>query len=194
MVHVTHDRDDRRPRTSCSRVSRNFLGLDLGGVLVFADRLEAEGRTPISSIWSKSSRWFTVTIRPSSPTNWTIWVAGTFMAPASSETEMNSLTRIGSSPAPLLRGTACLHLAERRLVAPAALRPRDPSCPARSSGCSPAPHLDPPTSACPSCLSSGRRPFRRRARGAGGGAAPPRSAGGCRRATAEPAGPARSSR
>ena len=34
----------------------------------------------ISSIWSKSSRWFTVTIRPSSlKANWTIWVAGTFI-------------------------------------------------------------------------------------------------------------------
>ena len=49
----------------------------------------------ISSIWSKSSRWFTVTMRPSSlNANWTIWVAGTFIAPASSETETNSLTRI----------------------------------------------------------------------------------------------------
>ena len=49
----------------------------------------------ISSIWSKSSRWFTVTMRPSSlNANWTIWVAGTFIAAASSDTEMNSLTRI----------------------------------------------------------------------------------------------------
>ena len=49
----------------------------------------------IRSIWSKSSRWFTVTINPSSlKANWTIWVAGTFIAAASSETEMNSFTRM----------------------------------------------------------------------------------------------------
>jgi hypothetical protein len=49
----------------------------------------------ISSIWSKSRRWFTVTMSPSSlNANWTIWVAGTFMISASSDTEMNSLTRM----------------------------------------------------------------------------------------------------
>ncbi len=48
----------------------------------------------ISSIWSKSRRWFTVTIIPISlNANCTIWVAGTFISSASSETEMNSLTR-----------------------------------------------------------------------------------------------------
>ena len=49
----------------------------------------------MSSIWSKSSRWLTVTMRPSSlNANWTIWVAGTFIAVASSDTETNSLTRM----------------------------------------------------------------------------------------------------
>ena len=49
----------------------------------------------INSIWSKSSRWFTVTIRPSSlKANATIWLAGIFIASASSLTEMNSLTRM----------------------------------------------------------------------------------------------------
>ena len=95
VVDVAHDGDDRRTR-------HQLLGRVLGLRRSPASAAYSSSRTAwkpnaeaISSIWSKSRRWLTVTIRPSSlNANWTIWVAGTFMAPASSETEMNSLTRM----------------------------------------------------------------------------------------------------
>ena len=141
----------------------------------------------ISSIWSKSSRWFTVTISPSSlNANWTIWVAGTFIAPASSETEMNSFTRMrvfsrsrssaAGRPAP--RGTTA-----RRCGGPsgrAALHALEGLQDVGLHG------ILIHQRACPSCPSSGRRPSRRRARrcGAAGrraaGASPPaRAAARC---------------
>ena len=86
VVDVTHDGDDRRPRHELLGRVLGGVGLHLRGVLVLAHGLEAERRA-ISSIWSKSSRWLIVTIRPSFlNANPTIWVAGTFMAPASSDT------------------------------------------------------------------------------------------------------------
>ena len=72
----------------------------------------------MSSIWSKSSRWLTVTMRPSSlNANWTIWVAGTFIAPG----ELGHGDELVDPDAgllllPLLGQPAGLHLAEGRLV------------------------------------------------------------------------------
>ncbi len=121
----------------------------------------------ISSIWSKSSRWLTVTMSPSSlNANWTIWVAGTFIAVG----ELGDRDELvdpdpGLLPLLLLGQPACLYFAVRRLVRAAYAFPAGrPSCPAASSGCSPAPHPDRPSSAYPSCPSCGRHPSRHRAR------------------------------
>ena len=89
MMVTTGGRD-----TSCSGVS-SVASVSISAAYSSSRVASNPNADAISSIWSKSSRWFTVTIRPSSlNANWTIWVAGTFMAPASSDTLTNSLTRI----------------------------------------------------------------------------------------------------
>ena len=95
VVDVAHDGDDRRPRHQLLRACPRRRRSPTSAAYSSSRTAWKPNADAISSIWSKSSRWLTVTIRPSSlNANWTIWVAGTFMAPASSDTETNSLTRI----------------------------------------------------------------------------------------------------
>ena len=93
MVDVAHDGDHRRPRLGdLVFFALPLFGRDIGRVFLFLNGLKPNSEA-INSIWSKSRRWFTVTMSPSSlNASCTIWVAGTFMRSASSDTEMNSLT------------------------------------------------------------------------------------------------------
>jgi hypothetical protein len=92
VVNVAHDRDHRRPRYQIRLGISD--GLRLGLVLVLPGRLEAELRRDELDLVEVE----TLVHRHHQPSslnaNWTIWVAGIFMLSASSETEMNSLTRI----------------------------------------------------------------------------------------------------
>ena len=86
VVDVTHDGDDGRTRTGALLGASTTSSASTASA-AYSSSLTAwkPNSEAISSIWSKSRRWFTVTIRPSSlKANWTIWVAGIFMISASS--------------------------------------------------------------------------------------------------------------